>query len=163
MALFDPRVDERPPTFYNGQWFGALPHTRVILTWPGAYGDYAWAADGMVVENRVYSGADPNNKSAIWQGYYDIGGSTYSLLYQWRVTDIGGGEALTRLFLAKQGAGIQWDAYRSYVPLRPADSIPFIVGLPGYDVQIGATGSKVEIPEWSDVVSRWPNARPTYQ
>ena len=137
---------------------GGVPHSRVILTWPGATGDFAQWSEGVVVQAFQYEATDPNYAYGLWGGGLLWQGMELEVLYSWECVDKGGGEAVTRCAVNQTFVAELWDGYRTYVPLRPAESMPFQVGLPGYETQLGITASKVDVPEWSDVVSRWPNA-----
>lgn len=161
MGLFDPRMDDRPPTFYKGQWFGGVPHSRVIIIWPGAVGDWSPLTGGVVLESSTYSYQDPNNAQATWFGRLAFLGTSFNVTYKWSVTDIGSGEGLTEVSLVGVDRRVYWQGFRTWLPLYPADSMAHQNSNPTWEPLIGLEASKIDVPEWSNVVDFWPNAMAT--
>jgi len=44
-----PLDDTREPTFAKGQWFGGVPHTRVVIIAPAASGTWSMLIGGILL------------------------------------------------------------------------------------------------------------------
>lgn len=157
MGVLDPRMDDRPPTFYKGQWFGGVPHTRVVLVYPEATDVYEPLRGGIACATLLYTDDNPNNAYASWYQTYDFGFGDVVFRYSWEVTDIGGGECLMTA-LAEPPRG--YDRHEGFLAqVSPDVSRPKILtgSAPVYDPRFGTRVEKWDVAEWSDVVSRWPN------
>lgn len=161
MSVFDPRIDERPPGYAKGQWFGGVPHSRVIVFLPAATGVFAWLRDGIVIPLVTEIGTDTDNGYAEWMGEVTVDGVVFTVRWIWFTMVAEDGTC--RFVGQVQAAGFPFETFASEEYFRPSLASAYTMTV-GYDDPAGSSGgtlTKWDVPEWSDVVERWPDAIPS--
>lgn len=148
----------RSPAFAKGPYFGTVPHTRVIIFGPTATGPAAFLNNGVVIGYSHESGEGDGDWFYEWAGAGEAGGHTWTVRYFWTGMILATGAAQFNIQVESSTGG-GFAAYSdTYTTITPSEnfSIPKIVETPSG--RFGDHMSKVEVPEWSNVLDRWPSA-----
>lgn len=158
MALFDPREDERLPTFANGPLFGTLPHSRVIVFVPNAAGVALFMRDGIVIEYSHSTSEGPDDWNYTWKGVATVDGNDWQCSYNWDGMDQATGLCHQNLTIESSTGGgfANWTT----PVILPKIALPVVMDLNAEapSGRFGDPAQKIDVVEWSDVASRWPNA-----
>lgn len=155
-----PLVDTRPPNFAKGQWFGGVPHTRVVIQSIGTWSAlYRQLNDGILLEQTNSDFTDPNLGFAEWRGTYMINPiQGFTCVYRWSVASETVG---TCNFTYSQRAFFStpelFGAMQQTNPTLPATKvIPLSIRIP-QSILTPVEVVKYDVPEWADVLDRWPD------
>lgn len=156
--LNEPRLDIRPPDYRKGQFFGGVPHSRVIIIATDATGRFLPLSGGLVMDAGPEDFTFPNEGFATWRGTYTFDGVLWVANYRWAVASAPDGVVNFTFSLTNGGND---DRIISDVQeTRPDLSLPKTIEITDKQPEddIGDVVKKYDIPEWADPLERWPSA-----
>ena len=159
-----PQEDTRPPNYAKGQWFGGVPHTRVVVQAIGSWNDsFEALARGILLQMSNSDFTNLNLGFAEWRGTFALpDGRLAVCLYRWSVASEVAGTANFQ-FRQTFSAGDHelFGALQQTRPVLPAARhIEASIRIPD-DPGTPASVVKFDVPEWADVLERWPNVQQT--
>lgn len=153
-------LDTRPPNYVKGQWFGGVPHTRVVVISTTAFGSWAWLNNGVLLGQSGSDFTDPNLGFAEWRGTVTPSLIEFVVRYRWSAASevVGTCNFLLQVTGNLGPISYSWiGSFQATNPtLPPPKSIPRTTG----SGQFGAPATivKYDVPEWAEPLERWPNA-----
>lgn len=160
-----PLTDERSPAFAKGQWFGGVPHTRIVIQQPGDWSLIFSAINrGILLQMSNSDFSDPNIGFAEWRGTYVVIPNVLNAVcvYRWSVASEVAGTA-NFLYHQTFSAGIPelYGAIQQTRPDLPANKVlPLSIRIPDNSFTPTVV-TKFDVPEWADVLERWPTVQVT--
>lgn len=81
----EPRADDRPPSYYRGNAFGGVPHTRIrVWSFSSSNPVWGWLNPGVVIQSvrEVDDPAAQFQCNAQWNGYFENGYGIWRVFYE---------------------------------------------------------------------------------
>lgn len=157
----EPRRDERTPTFCKGQWFGGVPHSRVVIIDPSAKGRLSSLAGGILLTQSGEDFTFPNEGFAEWRGILNDTNGQWTCRYRWSVASATEGTCnfLFTMFHFEE----EWEVIGALQVPRPnlATGKVLITSEVNPVGDAGASVTKHDVPEWANPLGRWPDLMTT--
>lgn len=158
-AVDEPRPDVRKPTYAKGQWFGAVPRTRIFLQVSTASSPLDFLADGCVVQSIQFPTDPQPPGQALWVGTVSLPEGTCRVEYQSAVLPSSNGVGFCQIAvswpLPDPGVALYRDSGFDW---RPGSHHTLDILTNQTGVSLGPTALAIWVPEWATPSERWPAA-----